>query len=116
MWYSVGMTQKTKDYSKAVGMPDDWDIKNIQSLISKYERAFPGEIDAAIAEAKESQEYAYNDFSATPNKNSTMRHCLVLPAGLHMLIKEAYPTMFKDKKHRHWFMKKFRKFTVPKKI
>jgi len=97
-----------------IGMPDEWDRKNLRALILNYEKEFPGKIAAAIKQAREQVALDNTKFAVASNE-SNMRHVLELPADLAHRIEQAYPTMFRDKQHLAWFIKNFKAFLIPDK-
>jgi len=112
---------QTKSMATSVGLPDDSDIKNIQTIIRNYNIARPGEIDAFVKMAKEEQKALNNDYGSNANSHTESgkiqyRRALTMPIGLLRQIEEAYPLMFNNKKHLNWFMKKFPMFNVARKI
>lgn len=90
---------------EVIGMPDDWDKRNIQNLIKNYHRKYPSNIPTAIKHGRELSGY---DTRAKLKDNVVLgRHVLELPADLANEIELAYPTMFRDKDHLAWFKKNF---------
>lgn len=99
------MPKRTTDdkysWKDAVGMPDEWDRQNIQTIINNYHHKHPQDIPRAIKQGREAPD--------TEKGNSVMgKHVLELPAGLYATIEKAYPTMFHDKDHLAWFKKNFK--------
>lgn len=98
-----------------VGLPDDWDKKNITNLIRNFETAFPG----AIKENQIAAKAEYEKTRAASNKygelikSSGTRHIMTLPNALVREIEEAYPLMFRDKNHFEWFVKNFNDLVLP---
>jgi hypothetical protein len=116
------MVQKTytgdgpDDWSEIVGMPDEWDERNIATLIKKYEKRFPGQIEWLLKDsrAEVGEEKRALKFVAKEERGIGLKRSLSLPSALINEIKAAYPTMFRDKRHMAWFMKKFPQFVVEK--
>ena len=124
------MTKRLHDkpdhWSDIVGMPDDWDKKNIEALIKKFEhRRFIVEgftisgkklIDLCVAEAKRAHQLDGAGSIKNPlgikSRDSGASVKLTLPVVLEKEITEAYPTMFRDNKHHKWFFDNFRQFRV----
>ena len=112
-----------KTLADAIGMPDKVDKENIQKLILKYEKKHPGYIKHARDEAY--QELHDKKFGTTTDSRSktgtsiaggaSMRLQLELPAELYESIETYIPTIFREKKHYHWFIKNFPELLVPEK-
>lgn len=118
-------------WSDIMGLPDEWDVQNLQALIGKFKkRKFSIEgkvitgatyIRMCVAEARHSHGMD-NAFTASANpynekiKNSEMRAMTTLPPELNKEILEAYPAMFRDKKYSYWFAKHFPEFKIANKI
>lgn len=112
---------QTKSMATSVGLPDEADIKNIEIIIRNYNIARPGEIDSYVKHAKSEQkdlkfETGSNSKAFTESGQIQYRRALTLPIGLMRQIEEAYPLMFSNKKHLHWFMKKFPMFNIAKRV
>lgn len=115
-------TPKTQTkVAAAVGLPDDKDLQNIENCINQYELARPGELQRFIAQAKKDQADLKNDTGSNHAKykstgKPSFRHAVSLPIGLYRMIEEAYPLMFSNTEHLHWFMRKFPKFNIARRI
>lgn len=124
------MTKRLQDnpnhWSDIVGMPDDWDKKNIQALIKKFERrkfiveghTISGKtlINLCVAEAKRAHQLdgagsVRNPFGIK-SKDSGAAVKMTLPVVLEKEISEAYPTMFRDNRHHKWFFDNFGQFRI----
>lgn len=96
-------------------MPDEQDKKNLEFIINLYEKTHPGEIRTAVAWEKQ-QEFENSiggvDKFLVKNKQSDLRKVLVMPPELVGVIKESYPTLFKDRRHFSWFVRNFPIFMV----
>lgn len=99
-----------------VGLPDDKDKENLDTLIKTYDTANPGVIKGYVKNAQEQRHANFNDFGESNDKNSQLRHTMTLPADLMMLIERAYPLMFANKKHIQWFKKNYPYFVTTNKI
>lgn len=119
------MDKKTyQDLADAVGMPDQTDKENIQKLILKYEKKHPGYILHARNAARE--ELADTKFATTTASRSktgtsiaggsNMRLQLELPEELYHAIEAYIPTIFRETKHYHWFLKNFPELLIPDKF
>lgn len=114
-------THQSEALATSVGLPDDKDVENILRAIKQYEIARPGELKLFMAQAKKEQAQLDNDFGSnaaahTETAKRQFRRALTMPIGLYRMIDEAYPLMFNDKKHLHWFMRKFPKFCIARKV
>lgn len=97
-----------------IGLPDDKDVENINTLIKTYETANPGVIAGYVANAKAQRDANFNDFGESRDKNSQLRHTMTIPGELIILIERAYPLMFANKKHIAWFKKHYPMFVTTK--
>lgn len=97
-------------------MPDAWDVKNIQTLIDTYEKAYPGRLGRMAQDYK--VELALSGRSkdyGLISKDSDMRTAFWLPEDLQQVIEAAYPSLWTNKRHLAWFVKNFPIFrTAPK--
>lgn len=119
-------------WSDIVGMPDDWDKKNLTNLINKFKKttfyftAKDGKkygvkgsdwLKNEVKDAKESHQLSGIGEAVNPygvkSKESDMRVGTAMPIELWNRIQESYPTMFRDEKHFNWFIKNFPEFKVP---
>lgn len=112
---------QTAAMGTSVGLPDESDIENIRRAIKQYELAKPGEIKRLIRQTKADQKLQNNEFASNAKSHTQtakvqFRKSLTLPIGLYRMIDESYPLMFTDKRHLHWFMRKFPEFNVAKRI
>ena len=122
---------KPEHWSEIVGMPDEWDKKNLTALINKFKRqtwyftdkngvkrGIKGR-DWIIYErkdARDSHQLNASGFGANPygikSKETGMRVQTAIPNELWHQIELAYPTMFRDIKHYNWFLKNFKEFRI----
>lgn len=101
----------------ALGMPDEKDKTFIRNLILEYEREHPGEILLYRNDGKKELEInglwnGRGEFGVT-GKQANMRMIFNLPPRLHGAIERYYPTMFREKRHFHWFVRNFKELMVP---
>jgi hypothetical protein len=118
-------------WSQIVGMPDDWDKKNLTNLINTFKKKTFTFTDAKgvkrstsgaawikyeVEDAKRSHQLDGAGTIANPfgvkSKESDMRITTAMPNELHREISESYPTIFRDKKHHSWFVKNFPEFRI----
>lgn len=113
-------------WSDAVGQPDEWDKKNIQTLIRNFEkRKFQVEkqiisgklfIEMCVAESKRAHQLDGANAMFNPkgmkSKEIEARVRTSMPIVLQHEILLAYPAMFKDDAQHEWFIKNFPQFRV----
>lgn len=116
-------------WSDIVGMPDNWDEKNITNLINNWKKRKFTFVDkggkrhivtgkewakAAVQDARRAHAIKQNPtgLKTTGSDLGDVRVATAMPPHLEAEILEAYPTMFRDTKHLNWFMKKFPEFNV----
>lgn len=125
------------DWSKVVGLPDEWDKKNIMALVETFSKTtftvpttdekdgptitITGAqwIKEGLQEARERHQIDGNlkgNKYGEKAKDMDMRVMTSIPKPLHMKLMEGYPTILKDKKQLMWFVKNFPMFRVPRKI
>ena len=119
--------EKAPDHwSEVTGLPDEWDKKNIEALLAKFEkRKFTVEgfvisgkqlIKLCVAEAKRSHQLDGHNIMNNPtgmkSKEIDARIRLSLQTVLEAEISTAYPAMFKDNDQHEWFIKNFPQFRV----
>ncbi len=106
-----------RDMGDAVGLPTQEDKDRIRRMLLKYERRYPGYIAKARDEAK--KQYAVEGGQKQKfglvNKGASGRMLFEIPEELFHWINKAYPLMFQNKKHLHWFIKNFNELLIPEK-
>ncbi len=116
-------------WSDIVGMPDDWDKKNLEALIGKFcKQKFTIEgitisgrrwIDLEVADARRSHGLdgglRGNDVGLKSEGTDSHVYSAV-PTPLYNAIQQSYPTLFRDKKHYYWFLRNFPIFRITKKV
>lgn len=107
---STQMSKKSrKEIGKEIGgNPDEWDQKNLQRLIDTYEKAFPGRLkrmkeDERVEAALSNRT---KDFGVI-SKESDLRVAFWMPEDLQEVIERGYPSLWTNKKHIAWFLKRF---------
>lgn len=121
------LKDKPDHWSKIVGMPDEWDRKNLQTIINNFKkRKFKVEgivitgktfIELEVADAR--RMHGYDDTGNPENVkavDSDSRAVMAMPRELDSIIQEAYPTMFRDKAHFFWFIHHFPEFKIARVI
>ena len=117
---------KPEHWSDIQGMPDDWDKKNIETLIRNFEkRKFTVEgfiisgkklIQLCVAESRRAHQLdginALSNKLGMKSKDIEARVRLSLPTVLEAEISTAYPAMFKDDRQHEWFIKNFPQFKI----
>lgn len=134
----MSKTTRGENWAEIVGMPDDWDKNNIQNLIKAFESVIfdlpvsdndeDGTIRVSgrqwiINEVEDAKKQHGLDIPMTKDqqyglksKDSDMRILTAIPQPLWEKIREAYPTIFRDKKQYMWFVKNFPQFRLVSKI
>lgn len=122
-------------WSEIVGMPDDWDKKNLTALINKFKKAtwyFTDKngvkrgvkgsdwIKNEVKDARDSHQLSGVGSVLNPygvkSAESGMRVQTAMPNELWQQIQLAYPTIFRDVKHYNWFLKNFPEFRITDKV
>lgn len=100
-----------------VGLPDKQDKERIQKYLVQYEKQFPGEIGSIVYLAREDFRKQGGRVAewGEVNKAARGRTLFELPERLGQWMEQAYPLMFKDKKHTAWFAKNFPELLLPNK-
>jgi hypothetical protein len=116
----VSKIDEYKSLGDALGMPSEADREFLRHLILKFEREHPGEIKAMRDGGRELLKIngAFNGrqkFGVT-GKQANMRMMFNLPPILFGQIERYFPTMFREKKHFHWFCKHFKEMALPEKF
>jgi|DEB19_MinimDraft_3_1074340.scaffolds.fasta_scaffold90510_2 hypothetical protein len=117
------MTKKATQNSKivdAIGMPDEWDKRNIQRLINNFEQRYPGLNAQSVAAARWEYDNVVDrlkvgDFNVK-SKQLEMRHLVTMHPQFAKELEVSYPGIFRFKEHTIWFAKNFEKFRVAKRI
>lgn len=91
---------------------DDWDRKNIRSMIEFYRKAFPGVIESVAAQARKETLAIARKKTQKDSLNFTRR--LAIPSGLLQALKEGYPALIVDKRQFEQFLLWFPEFDVLK--
>lgn len=110
-----------KPLAGVVGMPDKEDWENIVSMISLYRRksvekyGYDILVDCIATARKqyksEGRDYSKGKFNIV-NKDSAMRYHFELPESFVHMIEKAYPLMFVDREHYHWFCRNFAELRI----
>lgn len=102
---------KYTDVGDAVGLPDQVDKLRIQRYLLKYEKEHPGEI---LFHRNMAREHLKDPkFATTSDKNAARRYLFELPEPVGVWLEQAYPLMFRSKKHTAWFCKHFPELMIP---
>ena len=114
-----------KGLAGAVGMPDATDWQNIRNMIKLYRKTtislygFDMLLDCVTKARQEYQEtgrdYSHGKFNLV-NKDSGMRYHFEFPESFVSYIQKAYPLMFTDAQHYHWFVKNFSDLRISEKF
>lgn len=107
------MTRSIKSLADAIGLPDKEDKLRIQRYLLKYEKKHPGEIKFHRDMARERLK---DPKFGLVDSQSARRYLFELPTEIGVWLGQAYPLMFKDKKHLAWFCKNFPELLIPEKF
>ena len=123
-----GMDQ---DLTEVVGMPDEWDKKNIETLINVFKTTvFPLTLpDGKMIKVKgdflikqcviDSVNYHKNTIDLSSkgynlkSADSGLRPVISMPDALDQKLRQGYPTLFRGK-HLRWFLRNFPEFKISK--
>lgn len=101
-----------KNLAEAIGLPDAEDKLRIQRFLNKYEKEHPGELKFHRDNARARLiDPTFGEVDAS----SKRRYLFELPVPIGNWLSQAYPLMFKDKKHTEWFVKNFKYLLIPEK-
>lgn len=109
--------RSTKSLADAIGLPDEQDKLRIQAFFDRYEREYPGEIahhisyHRALHEANALADPRLAKYGEV-NKAARGRVTFELPVAIGQWLGQAYPLMFRDKKHAEWFRKNFKQYSL----
>lgn len=121
----VNKTGHHKSLAGAVGMPDQKDWENICNMIKIYRKRSVellgyDQLLHCVTEARKEYQESGRDYSngkfAVVNKDSGMRYHFEFPEGFVHFIQTAYPLLFTDKDHYHWFLKNFSELRISDKF
>lgn len=89
----------------------------IAMLVEDWVKTHPNDTKEILAKARESRSEG-NDYGTADQrlKDKNFRRGMILPAGLHVLLKKEFPEVFKDRKQYHKLMKRFPGFVSINKI
>lgn len=112
--------RSTKSLADAIGLPDAQDKLRIQRYLNTYEKNHPGELlfhrNVARERLKDPKYALIDDLDSgrgVGGKSSNRRYLFELPEEIGQFLGQAYPLMFKDKKHTAWFVKNFKYLLIP---
>lgn len=111
-----------KSLADAVGDPDDWDKENLTHLINSFKRrkfSVEGQlitgntlIQMCRDEARASHGVGYGNQFNLKIKDSDTRAVTAIPQALYEELENTMPTIFREKKHFEWFIRKFPIFMI----
>jgi hypothetical protein len=89
----------------------------IAKLVEDWAKTHPNDMREILDGAKE-QRNEGNDYGSAEDrlKDKNFRRGMMLPAGLHVILKKNFPEIFEDKKLYNKFMKRFPGFVTINKI
>jgi type III secretion system FlhB-like substrate exporter len=106
------------DVADAIGMPDEKDLETMMRIINRFKKTHPGILEHTVKNARE--EFSQGKYNKNlvwkdktlVNEGSNMTYDFELPVELYQAIEQVFPSMFKSKKHYHWFKKNFYGLTI----
>ena len=114
------MASEVNKLADAIGLPDKEDKERIQRWILKYEKENPGEFkfhrDFAKERLKDPTFGVVDEVTASSGvggAGANRRYLFELPVPFGNWLSQAYPLMFKDKRHTRWFCKNFPELMIP---
>ena len=109
-------------WSDIVGMPDDWDKKNLRTLIDNFykekfelnDKVITGKqwTKLEVEDARKKHGQDVEGDHGVKIESSEMRIGTAMPNVLWTTIEAAYPTIFRDTDHLNWFIQNFPEFKV----
>lgn len=106
-----------KEIGKSItGMPDEFDEKNIKSLIDSYELAHQGRLKRMATDYAIERSLSTRDKYGTVSKDSESRFVMWMPADLQQVLQKGYPSIWTNERHLHWFLKRFPVFRASEKL
>lgn len=111
----AGRHKTLQSMGDVVGLPDEEDKLRIQLKLRAYEKEHPGELAFIINMAREHFKDAGGDKQkyGLTNKQASGRTLFELPEDLGRWLENAYPLMFRERKHTAWFAKNFPELLIP---
>jgi hypothetical protein len=96
-----------KEIGKQIsGNPDNWDFKNLSTIIDLYKKTFPGRLDRMKHDVDV-------EVALSPKETTMDRHDgMWMPADLQEVLEAAYPSFWTNRKHKSWFLRKFPVFKI----
>lgn len=92
------------------GNPDEWDYKNLQTIIDIYDKSHPGVLDHMETDYKVQYALSGRNKYGVISDASEHRLGMWMPADLEQVISAGYPSLWTNQKHLEWFLKKFPRF------
>lgn len=118
------LRDKGEGWKDVIGMPTEWDKKNLTILINNFMKEkfkMPnGQIMSGaqwaafeLKDARESHQIdnPWNE-KGIKIKDSDMRISMAMPKELWIRISDTAPTLMTDREHHQWFLKNFPQFKV----
>lgn len=100
-----------KEIGKGIGSnPDDWDYRNIATLVEIYDKAHPGRIKRMKSDYDVEYALSARGAHGVVASQSDTRLAMWLPGDLQEVLERGYPSIWTNKKHLRWFLRKFPQF------
>lgn len=91
------------------GKPDDRDYNNLLELFKLYDKHTAGALTRMLKDLQ--VERALNHTGrGQVSMDKAGSFCIAFPRDLQLFLETYYPTLFKNKEHARWFLKKFPQF------
>jgi hypothetical protein len=112
--------RKGGDIADAIGMPDEKDLQVLTRIINRYEKTHPGVLAHTVNTARKEFKAGiygkrlaeHNGGEAIVAEGTNTVYALELPEDLGRAIEEVFPSLFRSKKHLHWFRQNFPGLTI----
>lgn len=125
---SKRLRDKDVGWKDVIGMPDQWDKKNLQICINNFMKekfkmpngqvitgAQWAKLELEDAKKQHEADDTFNEFGVKI-KDSELRIGTAMPNVLWQRLSDTAPTLFTDKEHFNWFIKNFPQFKVAKRF
>lgn len=97
-----------KEIGKNIGGdPDDWDYNNIKVLMDSYEKAYPGRLQRMSNDYRLEYALSGRDKYGIVSGDADRRLVMWMPADLEQVVSASYPSLWTNKKHMAWFIRRF---------
>jgi len=104
--YFVGKAMKERA-AAVQGEPDQTDIDSINRLLSEYEKAHPGRLEAMRKDYQ--MQKAAGETLPKPQgiKSDDLKMAFWMPKDLMEVFEKYWPTIWTNRKHMEWFLENY---------